>query len=135
MSYKIHWMSYIINRMSYIINRMSYIINQTSLLFRKWMHFLSFKSILPLYVKSILSQTAPHRVLTCVVGVTEITTFFVAGRLTSQVGPLHAIMQTSTPGQLADQHVRSIIRLVWYWLDHFWKVIFTLVAMSYMPWS
>ena len=27
----------------------------------------------------------------------------------SQAGPLHAIMQTNTPGQLADQHVRSTI--------------------------
>ena len=66
-------------------------------------------------------------VLTCVAGVTEITTliFFVAGRLTSQVGPLHTMLQTSTPGQLAYQLVRSIIRLVWHWLDHFWKVIFS----------
>ena len=31
-------------------------------------------------------------VLTCVVGVADIITFSVAGRLTSQVGPLHAIM-------------------------------------------
>ena len=56
---------------------------------------------------------------------------FVAGILTSQVGPLHAIMQTSTPGQLADQHVRSIIGLVWPWLAHFLKVFFFFILFFY----
>ena len=41
-------------------------------------------------------------VLTCVVSVADIATFSVAGRLTSQVEPLHIILVNTKGGRLAD---------------------------------
>ena len=50
-------------------------------------HFLVWSDIFQ--IKEGLVYTV---VLTCVVGVADITTFSVAGRLTSQVGPLYTIV-------------------------------------------